>query len=97
MKHLFMFLMLTFTLSASAAEPRDTIGIVDNIKQLITDEQTVNGKRIVRYYVVYNGMLVPSNRATVRAITLCRKYNAKCALAAVIDKKTKRVLRIILD
>ena len=97
MKHLFMLLMLTFTLSASAAEPRDTIGIVDNIKQLITDEQTVNGKRIVRYYVVYNGMLVPSNRATVRAITLCRKYNAKCALAAVIDKKTKRVLRIILD
>lgn len=97
MKHLFMLFMLAFTLSASAAEPRDTIGIVDNIKQLITDEQTVNGKRIVRYYVVYNGMLVPSNRATVRAITLCRKYNAKCALAAVVNKKTKRVLRIILD
>lgn len=97
MKHLFMLLMLTFTLSASAAEPRDTIGIVDNIKQLITDEQTVNGKRIVRYYVVYNGMLVPSNRATVRAIELCRKYNAKCALAAVVNTKTKRVLRIILD
>lgn len=97
MKHLLMLLMLSFTLTASAAEPRDTIGIVDNIKQLITDEQTVNGKRIVRYYVVYNGMLVPSNRATVRAITLCRKYNAKCALAAVVNKKTKRVLRIILD
>lgn len=97
MKHLLMLLMLSFTLTASAAEPRDTIGIVDNIKQLITDEQTVNGKRIVRYYVVYNGMLVPSNRATVRAITLCRKYNAKCALAAVVNKKTKRILRIILD
>lgn len=97
MRKLFVLFMLSFTLTAAAATQRDTVGIVDNIKQLITDEQTVNGKHIVRYYVVYNGMLVPSNRATVRAITLCRKYNAKCALAAVIDKKTKRVLRIILD
>lgn len=97
MKQIVILFMLAFTLSAAAVTQRDTVGINDNIKQLITDEQTINGKRVVRYYVVYNGMLVPSNRATVRAITLCRKYNAKCALAAVIDKKTKRILRIILD
>lgn len=97
MKQIVILFMLVFTLTAAAATQRDTVGITDNIKQLITDEQTINGKHVVRYYVVYNGMLVPSNRATVRAITLCRKYNAKCALAAVIDKKTKRILRIILD
>ena len=97
MKHFFILFMLSFTLSAAAATQRDTVGIVDNIKQTIIDEQMVNGKRVIRYYVVYNGLLVPSNRGTIRAITLCRKYNAKCALAAVVNKKTKRILRIILD
>ena len=97
MKHFFILFMLSFTLTAAAATQRDTVGIVDNIKQTIIDEQMVNGKRVIRYYVVYNGLLVPSNRGTIRAITLCRKYNAKCALAAVVNKKTKRILRIILD
>lgn len=97
MKHFFVLFMLSFTLTAAAATQRDTIGITDNIKQTIIDEQMVNGKRVIRYYVVYNGLLVPSNRGTIRAITLCRKYNAKCALAAVVNTKTKRILRIILD
>lgn len=97
MKHFFVLFMLSFTLTAAAATQRDTIGITDNIKQTIIDEQMVNGKRVIRYYVVYNGLLVPSNRGTIRAITLCRKYNAKCALAAVVNAKTKRILRIILD
>lgn len=97
MKHFFVLFMLSFTLTAAAATQRDTVGIVDNIKQTIIDEQMVNGKRVIRYYVVYNGLLVPSNRETIRAITLCRKYNAKCALAAVVNTKTKRILRIILD
>lgn len=97
MKHFFVLFMLSFTLTAAAATQRDTVGITDNIKQTIIDEQMVNGKRVIRYYVVYNGLLVPSNRETIRAITLCRKYNAKCALAAVVNTKTKRILRIILD
>lgn len=97
MKHFFVLFMLSFTLTAAAATQRDTVGIVDNIKQTIIDEQMVKGKRVIRYYVVYNGLLVPSNRETIRAITLCRKYNAKCALAAVVNAKTKRILRIILD
>ena len=97
MKHLFVLFMLAFTLSAAAATQRDTVGIKDNITKTIVDEQLVNGKRITRYYVVSGGVLIPSNRETVRAIELCRKYNAKCALAAVVNNKTKRILRIILD
>lgn len=97
MKQLFVLFMLAFTLSAAAATQRDTVGITDNITKTIVDEQLVNGKRVTRYYVIAGGRLIPSNRETVRTIKLCRKYNAKCALAAVVNKKTKRVLRIILD
>lgn len=97
MKHFFVLFMLSFTLTAAAATQRDTVGITDNITKTIVDEQLVNGKRITRYYVVSGGVLIPSNRETVRAIELCRKYNAKCALAAVVNTKTKRILRIILD
>lgn len=97
MKHLFVLFMLSFTLTAAAATQRDTVGVTDNITKTIVDEQLVNGKHVTRYYVVAGGTLVPSNRETVRAIELCRKYNAKCALAAVVNKKTKRVLRIILN
>lgn len=97
MKHLFVLFMLAFTLSAAAATQRDTVGIQDNITKTIVDEQLVNGKRITRYYVISGGVLIPSNRETVRAIELCHKYHAKCALAAVVNTKTNRVLRIILD
>lgn len=97
MKHLFVLFMLSFTLTAAAATQRDTVGITDNITKTIVDEQLVNGKHVTRYYVIAGGRLIPSNRETVRTIELCRKYNAKCALAAVVNKKTKRVLRIILD
>lgn len=89
--------MLAFTLSTAAATQRDTVGIKDNITKTIVDEQIVNGKRVTRYYVISGGVLIPSNRETVRAIELCHKYKAKCALAAVVNTKTNRVLRIILD
>ena len=97
MKPLFVLFMLSFTPTPAAATQRHTVGITDNITNTIVDEQLVNGKHVTRYYVIAGGRLIPSNSETVRAIELCRKYNAKCALAAVVNAKTKRVLRIILD
>lgn len=48
-------------------------------------------------YALINGELISTSRTVMEKIALCKKYGAKCALAAVRNKKTKSLIRIILN
>lgn len=91
-------LALTFAVNVAAVE-KDTVAINQNaIVQLITDKGvTANGKERTKYYALINGELVSTSKTAVDKIALCKRYGAKCALAAVRNKKTKSLIRIILN
>jgi hypothetical protein len=90
--------LLALTMSAAAIE-KDTIAINQNaIAKLITDKGvSTKGKEYTKYYAIINGELVSTSKTVVDKIQLCKKYGAKCALAAVRNKKTKSLIRIILN
>lgn len=89
----FVLFMLSFNVFAADA---DTIK-VDNMKltETITDN-TVNskGKPVVKYYFIYNGEIVPTNKTTINRFNLCAKHKVKCNLRAI--KKNGVIKRIIL-
>lgn len=91
----FVLFMLSFNVFA-ADKATDTIK-VDNMKlaQTITDN-TVNskGKPVVKYYFIYNGEIIPTNKTTIDRFNLCAKYKVKCNLRAI--KKNGVIKRIIL-
>lgn len=90
----FVLFMLSF--NVFAADKADTIK-VDNMKltQTITDN-TVNskGKSVVKYYFIYNGEIIPTNKTTIDRFNLCAKHKVKCNLRAI--KKNGVIKRIIL-
>lgn len=90
--------LLALTMSAAAIE-KDTIAINQNaIAKLITDKGvSAKGKEYTKYYAIINGELISTSKTVVDKIQLCKKYGAKCALAAVRNKKTKSLIRIILN
>lgn len=89
----FVLFMLSFNVFAADA---DTIK-VDNMKlsKTITDN-TVNskGKQIIKYYFIYNGEIIPTNKTTIDRFNLCAKHKVKCNLRAI--KKNGVIKRIIL-
>lgn len=98
MKTALTILLLAFTMSAAAIE-KDTVAINQNaIAKLITDKGvSAKGKEYTKYYALINGELISTSKTVVEKIALCKKYGAKCALAAVRNKKTKSLIRIILN
>lgn len=90
----FVLFMLSF--NVFAADKADTIK-VDNMKltKTITDN-TVNskGKPVVKYYFIYNGEIIPTNKTTIDRYNLCAKHKVKCNLRAI--KKNGVIKRIIL-
>lgn len=89
----FVLFILSFNVFAADA---DTIK-VDNMKltKTITDN-TVNskGKPVVKYYFIYNGEIIPTNKTTIDRFNLCVKHKVKCNLRAI--KKNGVIKRIIL-
>lgn len=83
---------------AQSEVKNDTVTVVNTkIQRIIQDETTsTKGKKVVKYYVLYDGKLVQTSKSVVEAYNLCKKYNAECALAMVINRKTNKK-RIILD
>lgn len=83
---------------AESEVKNDTVAVVNSkIERMIQDETTnTKGKKVVKYYVMYSGKLIPTSKSVVNAYNLCRKYKAECALVMVINKKTNRK-RIILN
>lgn len=98
MKKVLTVMLLALSMSAAAIE-KDTVAINQNaIAKLVTDKGvSAKGKAYTKYYAIINGELVSVSKTVVEKIELCKKYGAKCALAAVRNKKTKSLIRIILN
>ena len=98
MKKIITVLFLAVTLVASATE-NDTIKVSQNqISKIVADSGvSTKGRKYTKHYAIVNGELVSVSKTVVEKINLCKKYGAKCALAAVRDKKTHTLQRIILN
>ncbi len=101
MKRIILALALlagSMTANAESEVKNDTVAIANTKIQRMVQDETTNskGKKVVKYYVLYGNELVKTSKSVVEAYNLCKKYNAKCALAMVINRKTNKK-RIILD
>lgn len=77
-----------FILSIININAQDTISVNQNqITKLIVDK-TVNskGKPTNKYYCIYEGELINTNKTTYERINLSKKYNAKIKLILVRSK-----------
>lgn len=101
MKKIIITLCLAvIAMSACAAEEikNDTI-VVDNTEiSKIVEDESVNskGRKVTKYYFIYDGELIPASRHVVETYNLCKKHEVKCRLAVVVNKKNNRK-RIILN
>lgn len=80
-----------FSLIALAATP-DTIAVQQtDITRWIADSTlTSKGKPTVKYYCLYKGQLISTNRSTLQNVALCEKYKAKCALILITSKTGRK-------
>ena len=79
-----------------AAEPVDTLEFSCSRYEIVEDVTTNSkGAEVKKYYILADGYLIPTSKTTYEKIKLCKKYNAKCPLYAIISKKTKQIKRII--
>lgn len=99
MKRLLISMALCLTMVVAFAADNDTIGIDQSRIARFIEEPAVSakGKQYFKYYAIYNGELVKTNKGVIEAVKLCDKYKAKCALAAIVNRKTKKIVRIILN
>lgn len=100
MKKLFITAVIACaTLSLSAATPKDTI-VVNNgeITKWIESESTnAKGKKTMKYYVIYKGELVVTNKASFEKQKLVQKHGAKLKAIAIGSKdKTGFVAKTIV-
>lgn len=97
MKRLFISLLLAFVCSASFAAEADTTAIrQSDVTKWICDTTTnTKGKQVVKYYALYKGQLVSTNRTTLQNVSLCEKYKAQCALVLITTKTGRK--RIICN
>ncbi len=92
-----VLMLATFSIYAQSEVKNDTIAVNNTeINKIVTDE-TINtkGKKVTKYYFLYDGELIQASRHVVESYNLCQKHGAKCHLAMVVNKKTNRK-RIIL-
>lgn len=63
----------------------DTIGVTQQEVSKWISEPYINskGEKKVHYYAVWRGNLLTTSKTTIEKVTLCNKYNAKCALIVV--------------
>ena len=101
MKKIILTLVLAMAaLSAYATEEvqNDTIPVNNSEIVKIVEDEYINskGKKITKYYFLYAEELIPTSKRVVEGYNLCKKHEAKCHLAVVVNKKTNRK-RIILN
>ncbi len=96
-KILFGIVLIISPLSVNAATKADTISINNtNIAKWISDT-TINskGKQSIKYYCIYKGQLVNTNKTTIDNVKLCKKYGVKCALILITSTNGRK--RIIYN
>jgi len=96
-KFILMAIISLVCLAVKAAEPVDTIAFTAPIEKVVVDvTKNTKGKEVTKYYFMSNGYLIPTTKTVMDKYNLCKKHNAKCALNAVVSKKTKSIKKIIL-
>lgn len=90
-----MTLLFGTMMSVSAATKpakADTVAVDANaITKWIADTTTTaKGNLSIKYYVLYKGELVNTNRTTMNNVKLCKKYGAKVALIMITSASGRR-------
>lgn len=94
---LILFATFAIPMFCEAAEPVDTIGLKTYPSKVVEDVTiSAKGNKTVHYYFLINNELIPTTKTVVNKYNLCKKYNAKLALDAVVSKKTRKIKKIIL-
>ena len=80
------------SLYLSAQTKADTISInQESIERWIIDNTKTNtGKPTTKYYCIYKGKLVPTNKTTYKNVELCKRYNIKPALVLITNRTGKK-------
>lgn len=97
MKKLIVSLVLCFaTIPLFAKQLPDTIAISqsDVSNWIIEDAINSKGKPTKKYYCVFKGKLIPTNKTTIQSVELCKKYNAECSLILITSTKRKQRITI---
>ena len=70
----------------------DTVAVdAISITKWIADTTTTSrGNVSIKYYVLYKGELVNTNRTTMQNVKLCKKYGAKSALIMITSATGRR-------
>ena len=95
-KRLFVMTLLFGTMMSVSAATKpakaDTIAVDANaITKWIADTTTTaKGNLSIKYYVLYKGELVNTNRTTMNNVKLCKKYGAKAALIMITSASGRR-------
>lgn len=71
--------------AATKPAKADTVAVDNNaITKWIADTTTTaKGNLSIKYYVLYKGELINTNRTTMQNVKLCKKYGAKSALIMI--------------
>lgn len=101
MKKIILTLVLAVAaISAYAADEvkNDTIPVNNSEIVKIVEDESVNSKghKVTKFYFMYGGELIQASRHVIETYNLCKKHEARCHLAVVINKKNNRK-RIILN
>lgn len=92
MRKIFIFLTLFAATLCSFASVADTTAIdQSSITRWIVDStKTSKGKLSVKYYCIYKGQLVLTNKTTMKSVAICKKYGAKCALILITSTSGRK-------
>lgn len=85
------------TASAKSKAVNDTISVNNSKIERVVESKATNskGKEVVKYYFVYDHQLISTSKSVVEVYCLAKQCGANCALAMVINRKTKhkRIIR----
>lgn len=87
-----LFGTMMFVSAATKPAKADTVAVDNNaITKWIVDSTTNSkGGISVKYYVLYKGELINTNRTTMNNAKLCKKYNAKLALIMITSASGRK-------
>lgn len=98
MKKILLIAMLALSMTTFAKQENDTIPAhAHEVSRWIVKNTTnSNGKAVQKYYVIWRGELLTTNKTTYEKAQLCKEFGVKCALIVVGQKvngtfKPKRI------